>query len=147
MSELYKIVLTSSLTIFGGIVVLTIGQIITKFFIEPIHEQFRLIGEITDSLIFYANIYCNPGFGREEDWKKAENVLRQRASQLMAKTYVIRCYKLWQYLKIVRKYTDIIEARKNLIGLSNSVRHSNQMENNKRRVEGIEKFLRIRTGI
>ncbi|MCJ7635467.1 hypothetical protein MUP77_24145, partial [Candidatus Bathyarchaeota archaeon] len=63
MSELFKIVLTSSLTIFGGIVVLTMGQIITKFFIEPIHEQFRLIGEINDSLIYYANVYCNAGFG------------------------------------------------------------------------------------
>lgn len=146
MSELSKIVLTSSLTIFGGIVVFTMGQVIAKFLIEPIHEEFKLIGEITDSLIFYANVYLNPGTLKTEKMDEAQTVLRQRATQLMAKTHTIRLYKLWQLLKIVPKYGDIVEARKNLIGLSNSIQNGDPEENHKR-VEEIEKLLHIKTGI
>ena len=60
MSELMKIVLTSAFTVFGGILVIVFGQVATKFFVEPIHEQSRAISEIIDSLIFYANLYINP---------------------------------------------------------------------------------------
>jgi hypothetical protein len=56
MSELFKIILTSSLTIFGGILVFVIGQVVVKFIIEPLHEQAKLIGEIANSLIFFANV-------------------------------------------------------------------------------------------
>ena len=53
MSETLKIVLTSSRTILGGIVVFVVGQVITKFVIEPMHERSKLIGEIANSLIYY----------------------------------------------------------------------------------------------
>lgn len=53
MSELEKIFFTSALTIFGGVLVYVIGQVTSKFLIDPIHEQKKLIGEIGDSLIFY----------------------------------------------------------------------------------------------
>jgi len=95
------------------------GQIITKFFIEPIHEQKRLIGEIADSLIFYANLYGNPEYPKTEKTYEASKVLRQQASQLRAKTHAIPWYKLWQFLSIVPKGSNVVEASSNLIGLSN----------------------------
>ena len=55
MTEEYKILLTSALTILGGIVVFASGQIFVKFIVEPLHEQSKLIGEIAESLIYYAN--------------------------------------------------------------------------------------------
>lgn len=64
---------------------------------------------------------------------EAQNVLRRRASQLMAKTYAIRCYKLWRCLEVVPKYTDITKARKNLIGLSRVVKLSLQPQMERRK--------------
>jgi len=61
MFQLTQIILTSSLTVLGGVLIYIIGQIISLFFIEPIHEQKKIIGEVDDALGFYANIYCNPG--------------------------------------------------------------------------------------
>ena len=55
MSEEYKILLTSALTILGGIIIFAAGQALVKFIIEPLHDQSNLIGEIADSLVFYAN--------------------------------------------------------------------------------------------
>jgi hypothetical protein len=146
MSELFKIILTASLTVIGGILVFVVGQIIAKFFIEPMHEQFRLIGEIANSLIFYANVYSNPGSGKPDKMDEASKMLRQQASQLMARTHAIRWYKLWQFLRIVPKYVDVIEASRNLIGPSNSIHQGNPMVNNDMR-KGIEKRLRIKTNI
>jgi hypothetical protein len=145
MSELFKIVLTSSITVLSGILVYVVGRIIEKFFIEPIHEQFRLIGEIADSLIFYANVYSNPGSQliATEKRDEASNVLRQQAGQLMARTYLIRWYKFWQFLRIVKKREDILEAHSNLIALSNSVHRGEPRENNSMRKE-IEKRLGIK---
>ena len=60
MSELFKILLTSFLTVFSGTVVFVAGQNVSRFFIEPIHEQRRLIGEIAYVLIFYAPFYAIP---------------------------------------------------------------------------------------
>lgn len=89
-NELFKIILISCLTVLGGIVVFVMGQIITKFFIEPLHEQSKLIGEIAYSLIFYANLYSNPGSGNFEKIEEASKVLRQQASQLLEKSYAIK---------------------------------------------------------
>jgi hypothetical protein len=43
------------LTILGGITIFVGGQILIKFIIEPFYEQSKLIGEIANSLIYYAN--------------------------------------------------------------------------------------------
>ena len=144
MSELFKIVLTSCLTVLGGILVFVVGRIIEKFSIEPIHEQLRLTGEIADSLIFYANLYSSPGIGKPEKMDEASKVLRQQASQLMAKTHAIPWYKLWQFLRIVPKHADVIEASKDLKGLSNSIHQGDPMVNHNRRKK-IEKRLCIKT--
>jgi hypothetical protein len=153
--ELFKIALTSSLTVLGGVVVFVLGQIIAKFFIEPIHEQFRVIGEIADLLIFYADLYSNPGDSNPERREEASKMLRKQASQLMARTSTIRLYKLWQFLEFVRKHADIMEAHKHLIGLSNCIfippnsglreGLSKIIENNYNSRKKIEKCLRIKT--
>jgi hypothetical protein len=144
MTELEKIFITSFLTIFGGVVVFVLGQIITKFFVEPIHDQFRLIGEIADSLIFYANLYMNPGSGKPEKMDEAAQKLRQQSSQLRARTYAIRWYELWEFVGLVLKRTDVMEASHNLMGLSQFVHQGDALKNEERRRE-IEKRLGIKT--
>lgn len=119
MSELFKIILTSSFTLISGVVVLVVGQIITKFFIEPIHEQGKIIGEIAYSLTMYSNVYSNPGIVKREKMDEASTVLRKCASQLLAVTYSLKLYWLWEKLKIVPQCDAIELASMKLIGLSN----------------------------
>lgn len=89
MSELFKIILTSSLTILGGILVFVIGQVVVKFILEPLHEQAKLIGEIANSLIFFANV--GPGLvslylKRLQDISK-QNDLDEPARKLFTEGY------------------------------------------------------------
>jgi hypothetical protein len=121
MSEIFKIVLTSSFTIVGGVIIFVMGQIISKFLIEPIHEQRKTIGEIADSLIFYANVYGNPGLGPKEKMDEAYQRLRELATLLQSKTHLIPFYSFFSSCGMVQKPSDIQEASSQLIGLSNSV--------------------------
>lgn len=52
MSDLERILLTSALTILGVVVVLVMGQLLSKFLIEPIHELRKVVGEVRFSLAF-----------------------------------------------------------------------------------------------
>jgi len=113
--------LTAAITIFGGFVVFVLGQIVIKFFIEPIHKQSETIGDIAHYLIFYANQYSNPGTGKHEDIEETSRVLRKQAGELIARTHVIKIYTLFEFCKLVPKRSAIWKAHSNLIGLSNIV--------------------------
>ena len=143
MTELYKIILTSGFTIFGGIFVYVMGQVISRFFIEPIHEQSRCIGEIANCLIFYAKFYANPGTNKPEDENRASEALRQHASLLISKTHIIRWYILFEFLKFVPKRKVVGEAVIELILLSISVSQGNSSLNNATR-QKIVKLLNIK---
>ena len=129
--------------VIAGLVAI-VGGLSWHWVSRPIHEQCRLIDEIAVSLIFYANLYSNPGSGKREQMDEASKVLRQQASQLRVTTHSIRLYKLWQFLRIVPKQADVIEASKALMGLSNSIHQGDPMVNYNKRKK-IKKWLRIRT--
>ena len=142
MSEPLKIVLTSGLTIIGGVVVFTCGQLIERFFIEPADELARLIGEIGDSLAFYSNRYTSPGVGSPEAMEEASRVLRQRATQLRARAQAVRGHELWQAVGILPGPESVTEASRGLVHLSNSIQKG-QSELNTQTAERIRELLRI----
>lgn len=135
--------LTAAFTILGGVIIYTLGQIIAKFFIEPIHKQLMCIGKISDSLIFYANQYSNPGSGMPDEMDKVQRILRQQASLLVSKTHVIKWYGFFEIFKFVPKRIAISEASRELIGLSNSI-HEGRSDFNTARVKNIKKALNIK---
>jgi len=143
MSEMYIIFLTSGLTILGGIFIYTAGQIISKFFIEPIHEQARCIGEISYCLKFYRNICSNPGLSKPERMDEASRVLRQQASLLISRTRVIKWYGFFEFLSLVPKKDAVEKASNNLIGLSNSGLDKGDSSDNKHFLKEIERLLNI----
>lgn len=137
-----------TLTILGGVSVFVLGQVFLKFLIEPLHDLRKFRGEIANTLIFYANVYCNPGIGPREEMDEAQKVLRQQASQLLAKAHALPWYGLWAFLRAVPSRKNILEASGCLIGLSNSVHDRSDARgedsNSKRRRE-IEQLLKLYT--
>jgi hypothetical protein len=129
MSELFKIILTSSFTILGGILIFALTQLMQKFLIEPAYEQSKVIGEIFFGLIYYANRYTNPGSGRPEDLTATSDAFRRYASQLQGTTNAIRCYNLFEKLRIVPKRANVEQAVGDLIRISNSIDSGNGREN------------------
>ncbi len=147
MGDLDKILVTWALTLLSGIILLVIGQIITRAIIEAVHDQRKAIGEIADVLIYYGNVWANPGVDSPEektDYDKAQEAIRQKASLLRVRTYSIPKYGCLAGVGIVPKREDVLAASRELIGLSNSLHRKPpelSEDRNYERVEKIKKYL------
>jgi len=133
MSEGLKIALTAV----GGIAVFVVGQIVQKWFIDPIQEQKKLVGEIIYSLIFYTNLpdyregyhqISNVRFKGEKiegsDPKHVDelyfryqktideglNKLRELSSRVYPSIQLIPCYWILQTVGIVHKRKKLYEV-------------------------------------
>lgn len=143
--QLFSAALTSLL----AVAVFVAGQIIIKFFVEPMQKQSEVIGEIAHSLNYYANVFglepANMSPALLEHVNTAKVTYRDQASRLRATTATIKWYGLWAFFLIIPKHADIAKASSNLIGLSNSVfdAHIN-WESLHQRQEEIKKALRLR---
>ena len=124
MSEPLNMILTASLTICGATLTLVFGQIVIKFYIEPLHSQFMLVGQIAHSLSFFANVYGSRQYASAEAKARAaeaSGLFRQQATQLRATTRAIRAYRFWLLLGFVPQKTDVANASKGLVALSNVI--------------------------
>ena len=144
MSELQQALLISALTVCSSVTVLVTGQIIIKFLLDPLTELRKLLGEISDSLTFYANVYANPGQISEEITVEAMRDLRQRSSQLWARALALPLYSLFRFLRLVPSKKQISEASSNLIGLSNSLGSGGDPKTNTEAAVAIREALGLR---
>lgn len=149
MSELLKIILTSVLTVMVGVTVFVMGQIFVRFFIEPVHELRKAIGDVGDVLIYYAHLYMHPKeitaeagnwsagsplppvYGEERGG--ASDALRQKASLLFIRANAVPKYDWFVRLKVIPPWESLKTAHKELINLSNSVSRGNPLVNTERR--------------
>jgi hypothetical protein len=132
MTDIERIVFSAIATIVGGVIVYFFGHMSVVLFVEPIHRLRRLIGEIADSLVFYANVYCNPKEFNGEKKDEAKEELRRQCSQLRARVYAVPWYGLWASIRIVRKKADVEEASAIMMELSNSIVVGEEKENGRR---------------
>jgi hypothetical protein len=143
MSDLFKIVLTSSLTVLGGVMVFSLGQLIQKFLIDPVHEQAKVIGEISFGLTYYACWYANPGSGKPDELEAVSDAFRRYASQLTATTNSVRCYGLFRKLGLVPDRGAVGDARGRLILISNSIFQAASARDNSKDAKEIKQLLNI----
>lgn len=142
MDDLTKILLTSSLTVFGAVLVFVIGQLLGKFVIEPIQDLKRLLGEIRFSLVFHAQAILTP-VGNKESEDEAQKILRKASCDLRSRIGVIPFYNWWSKLSrgFLPRKDNALEASKLLMGLSNSVHQPDRSDKNAARVTKIERLL------
>jgi hypothetical protein len=142
VGELTKIVLTASLTVLGGVIVLVLGQLLGKFVIDPLHEVKKILGEIRFALLFHAPAIMTPVGDRAGEDKAAET-LRRLSSELHSKVGAVPLYGLWSSMS--RGYlptkANAFDASRHLMGLSNSVHQDGRSDKNAARVSRIEKLL------
>ena len=70
MTDVEKIVWGAS----GGLTVFVIGQLLAKFFIEPLHELRKAVGEVRFNLAFHAPTIHTPIGGRRKPQTKREKL-------------------------------------------------------------------------
>lgn len=106
------------ITVVSGALVFILGQLFIEFILKPIQEFKDIRARVAWALVYYANIYSNPQDVKykSEKYDTASEKLRMLSADLEA--FVIRKPKL---LNLFFDDKKILEARSELIGLSNSV--------------------------
>jgi hypothetical protein len=126
----------------SAILVFTAGQIVQRFFLEPIQEQQRLIGEVAHALLFYAN--RGPYGFTQEELNETRDHLRGLAGQLRASIFYIPLYDTVVRLSArVPQKENVLEAATQLVGWSNGLYHERSGPDNSRRRRIIAEKLGI----
>jgi hypothetical protein len=135
-------VLAAVITVIIGVAVYAFSQIVLKFVIEPIHKQDEIRGDIADALIYYADVYANPGMNTPKHAEAAEK-FRQKASFLLSRTRLIRKYWFFSWIGLIPNLQNVMNAHANLIGLSNGVNMKGYATQNVKWADEVKRFLRI----
>ncbi len=138
---LNEILLTSFFTVVCGTAVFVIGNFIVKIHIEPLDNLLGTIARVYQSLIFYANVYSDPGAMRPAVIRSASHDLRELSSQIWICAYSVKKYEFFRKLGLIPPIGNLIKVHKELMGLSNSMSGPFDGEDNLRRRGKIEQLL------
>jgi len=144
MDKLHDAIITACLTLGGGVLLLVITQIITRFIVEPLVEFRRLLGEIAYTLILNAKWLCNPSStGLRPEFQEAKDECRKSASRLHAFSAAVPLYGFLADLGVVPELTKVYEAARQLIELSN-IDSKTPVRDVDQQYKKISELLRIR---
>jgi len=144
MHELFKIVLTASLTLAGGVILLTFTQILTRFVVDPLLDFRRLLGQVSHDLIFYAHFLHNPSvMASHPEFQEATRACRTLASRLRSFSAAVPLYSQLASIHLVPPLRDVYDASAELIGLYNTT-SSHPVTVVIQHYERISRLLRIR---
>jgi hypothetical protein len=122
MSELFKIVLTSGLTVVGGLAVF----VLQRFVLEPLNEQSKVLGRITYAMFYWGREYdfpIDPSHAPEDAQKRywaAADQIRGLAGSLAEASQSIRFRWIWIPLRLTPRRKKINDAIGLLTRMSNS---------------------------
>ena len=136
------------ITILFAVIIFLIGQVLIKTIIGPVQEAKKTIAHIARDLIYYHNVYADPGSRHSAETEtEAYTCLRDLASQLIVGRYMIPLYPLVSNIFCLPSAADNDLARKELLALSNNVYSENKVrrEIGTSKMENIKRLLKIDT--
>lgn len=149
MSELEKIFLTSGLTIFGGVMVFVLGQLINNIFIRPFFKYRNIIGKIDRDLEYYSHIYCNAGENNKLNplTQETHTELRKDSCDLRAVYQKVSWIKFLANSGLVFNNDAKEKIAQNLIGLSNGLWRLENIEHNLILSEEIKSLINVKNNV
>lgn len=151
LTDIEKIVLGAAFTVGGGVLVYVVGQVLSKFFIEPIYDLRKAAGEVRFNLAFYASTIHSPIGRTKERSDKAQEALMKSSCELIADLHAIPLYGVARLLSfgVLPRKKAIEDATVQLRGLSTYVHETGEIANFAlgeiaKRVTQIEKLLGLK---
>lgn len=152
MSDLWKIVLTASFTLIGGMILFVLGEFVRTLVIVPLQKYKEHVETILDRLDFYANFYTrvfdnNPSDEQRQDIVNYMSHMRSAASQLNAKYTLVgwKSFLIWR--KTIPSAEKIEQAHKSLIYLSNSILFKKDLDEHNKPIKNSEEADKIRSSL
>lgn len=122
------------LTIFSGVTIYVLGQIIVKMFIEPVQEMKKTIARIKMDTHRYSHIIVNSSVIEESDKKETSEILRNLSAELIAHIELIPRYKNTAKLFGLPGQKKVTDASVNLIALSNWINYPDNTHLGQRKI-------------
>jgi hypothetical protein len=151
MTDFEKILLTSAVTVLGGVTVYVAGQLLSKFFIDPVQDLRKAIGEVRFNLAFHAPEIHTPIGRTEERSDRARDALMKSSCDLLAKLQAASLYDFWASMSrdVLPPRKAIEDAAVQLRGLSTYVHETGEKAHDaldviSKRVTRIEKLLGLK---
>ena len=119
MPDVVKPLFTTLATIVPATLIYVIGQILTRFVLDPIQEQARTVGRIAFVLLADADLH--PETHKTERLDEASRGLRELAAQLRASRRVIPAYPFFASIRVVISKRVLLESAAALVHWSNAV--------------------------
>ena len=142
--------------ILAGVIIYVAGQIIVKLVIDPVQELKRVIADIAFKLIYYSHVYRiapsvdEDASGEEEQRRvdpekleQAADEYRKLASMLNAGYRLVPFYAIAKLLFFLPREADLIEARNELLEMSDEIFAAPKSFVISERRKSIEKSLKI----
>ena len=120
--------------VLAGVIIFVAGQIMVKIVIDPVQELKRVIADIAFKLIHYSHVYRIAPSGEEntseqevqptvdpEKLEEAAEEYRKLASMLNAGYRLVPFYTIVRLIFFLPKESDIIDARNELIEMSEEI--------------------------
>ena len=121
MDKWPEAIITASVTLFGGVLLMVATQIFTRFVVDPLIEFRRLIGEVAYTLILHSKWLFNANATADRaEFQQAKDDCRTLASRLRSLSAAVPLYRLFVDLRAIPERSKVDEAAKSLIGLSNT---------------------------
>jgi hypothetical protein len=144
VDKLSDAIITASLTLCGGVLLMVATQIFTRCIVDPLVECRRLIGEVAYTLILHSKWVFNANAtGDRPEFQQAKDDCRTQASRLHSLSAAVPLYRLFVDLGAVPERSKIDEAASALIGLSNT-REDTPAQVTQKRYDTVSKALGIR---
>jgi hypothetical protein len=140
--------------ILTGVIIYVVGQIITKIVVDPVQELKRVIADVAFKLIHYSHVFklssaeetpretANKTIDREE-LEKAADEYRKLASMLNAAYRLVPFYPFARVVFLLPRETDIVDARNDLIEMSEEIFAAPKSFVISERRKSIEKKLKV----
>jgi hypothetical protein len=142
-AQLDQVLLTSALTVIGGVFVFVVGQIILRFVIDPVLALRQVIAEIADAMIYNAPVIVTPIARSPENVRELRDTLRAKSSLLQTRMMATPWADFFAARGLIPQRASIETAVRSLRGLSHVVT-SREQDAEKMRIEAeaIERYLR-----
>jgi hypothetical protein len=112
---------TASFTLIGGVILLVVSQMLTRFVVDPLLDFRRLLGEVGHTLVFNSQYLFNPAAtASTPEFEKAKRDCRNLASRLRSFSNAVPLYAALACVGFVPRHDSVYEASAALIGLSDT---------------------------
>jgi hypothetical protein len=118
VDKLYGALIAACFTLVGGVLLLVVTQIITRFVVDPLVDFRRLLGEVAYTLILRANVLFNPSTEAYNPatntssprFREAKDECRKLASRLHAFSAAVPLYGTLAKIGLIPPLANVYEA-------------------------------------